>query len=202
MVTRQTRVVVGSKTHPRFVSKAFYDTMYAKTALYQLDHKLHPNTIRYFIPGHQVVERRDHFKNSCVYEIQLTDSKKKPQCLRTKELSRESYQMLPKKIDTYLLTTYFEECCTDYYLLVPNAGYYNTEIFTQWDEKFILYDNRVWSIHFRHVYVDPHDSRECIWFTGNYKYQVELCCKEDLQEDKEYLKQAVMAILPRSHLWE
>lgn len=198
----ETTVVIGSKDHPRFVPKSFYDIMMEKTALYQLDHILHADTIKYYIPAHQVVERKATFREECQYSISVTDTDKKPKCHRSKLLHREIYQMLPRKAHKYLLDVSFREVCRQYFLLVPNAGYFNTEIYKNWDEKFVLYDDRIWTINFRHVYVDPYDSSECVWFAGTPKYQVYICCQENLLDSKEYLQQAILALLPRSHLWE
>jgi hypothetical protein len=189
MVIR-TRVLLGCKEFPKFVSKQFYELMIGKIALY-----------KYFIPSHLVVERKTRYLTDCRYEVHLDDAKKKPRCHRFRELFREIYQLLPKK-DTKMLTVVVEDYCDEYYLLVPGAGYYNTQIYCNWDEKYILYENNVWSIHFREVYVDPHDSSQSIFFTGTPKYQIELCTEMDTRNDLDYLKRAIMAILPRSHLWE
>lgn len=201
VISTYTRVRLGCKEFPKFVSKKFYDLMLEKVSLYQLDHHLHPNTIKYYVPAHQVVERKSRFLNATRYEIHLDDAKKKPRCYRYKEIFKEIYQLLPKK-ETKLLTVTVEEFCDEYYLLVPNAGYYNTQIYCSWDEKYIIYDNVIWSVHFREVYVDPHDASQSIWFTGTPKYQIELCTEADLTSDTDYLKRAIMAILPRSYLWD
>lgn len=203
MVKSRTRIVVGTRETPRFVSKSFYDLMLNKTTLYQLDHKLCPNTIKYFIPSNHVVERKPIYKDNWRYEIDLDDTKKKPHCYRIKTTSKTIFKCLPKTNNpNKIITVVTEDYTTDYYLLIPNASYYNTEIVTLWDEKFVLYDNHIWSIHFKTIYVDPFDSEQCIWFTGTPKFQIEMTTETDLSQDKDYLYRAIMALLPRSHLWD
>lgn len=199
MVVR-TRIVLGSRETPRFVPKDFFDALQGLTHLYQYEQRLYPTTIAYKIPTHMVVERRH--SNMDQYEIHLNDSLGVPECHRYKNINRQVFKRRRPgpSFDRFRWIT--EEHYRSYFLLVPNAMYYNAEVYTEWSCSWVVYNNITWYIHFRKVFVDPHDASSTVWFHGSPKYSVELITLQDFRGREEDLKRAVLAILPRAFRWE
>lgn len=196
----RTRIVLGSRETPDFVPKDFFDAMQAVTTMYQIDFKLMPTTIRYYIPKHMIVER--NFYHIDRYSIELDDATHTPYCNRVQYLRKHTFKRrIPgHTFDRFKWTT--EQYYDDYYLLTPNAMYYNIEIFQEWSVSYVLYHNVLWQVHFRQVSVDPHDTSQVIWFHSKPKYQIELICYEDFRGRERELKKAVLAILPRAFRWD
>lgn len=196
-----TRVVLGTRETPSYVSADFYDLMQTLVASYALDTYLHPTTIRYYVPTHFVVERWwDDFDK---YEMDLDDTYLVPRCRRRKVLNRLVYKhhVPMHAFDRMTVTT--ERCIDDsYYLLVPNALYYHTTIFREWNESHIYYNGMLWNVHFRHVYVDPHEKSSSTWFYGTPRFQIELTSSQDFSNNRNGLKEALLQILPRAFRWD
>lgn len=201
MVRRiRTRVVLGTRETPKFVSKEFYDMMELFTSIYQYDFRLRPTTIRYAIPGHMVVERSwNECKN---YEIDIDDALWVPICHRRHQLESKVYKTTEPKRDYDRFQVITEEYSSAYYLLTPNAQFYDTAIFTDWSTKYILHNNIMWRVEMRKVNVDPHNTNHSIWFFCKPRYQVELCCMHDFREKKDELLSAIRAFLPRNYRWD
>lgn len=201
MVKRiRTRVVLGTRETPKFVSKQFYDTMELFTSVYQYDFRLRPTTIRYAIPTHMVVERSwNECKN---YEIDIDDSIWVPICHRRNQVDSKIYKFAEPKHDLDRFQIITEEYSSSYYLLTPNAQFYDTAIFTDWSTKYILHDNIMWRVEMRKVHVDPHNTNHSIWFFCKPRYQVELCCMHDFREKTDQLTQAIQTFLPRNYRWD
>lgn len=199
MVIR-TRIILGSRQTPRFVPKDFFDAMQAVSTLYQFESTMSPTTIRYHVPRHMVVERKH--QNIDHYFIDLDDAKGVPSCSKIQYLQTHTFKRrIPGHVfDRFRCIT--EEYHDDYYLLTPNATYYNIEIFQEWSCSHVLYHDVVWSIHFRQVFVDPHDTSHTIWFHGIPKYQIEIIANKDFRQDQKGLKNAVLSILPRAFRWD
>lgn len=196
-----TRVVLGTRETPSFVSKDFYNLMQTLVASYATDTFLHPTTIRYYVPAHFVVER--WWYNFDRYEIDLDDAHLVPRCRRRKVLNRLVYKhhVPMHAFDRMLVTT--ERCVNDdYYLLVPNASYYHTTIFKDWNESHVYYNGFLWNIHFRNVFVDPHETSSSTWFFSTPRYQIELTTAQDFSENNNQLKDALLQILPRAFRWD
>lgn len=192
----RTRVLLGSRASHKFVSKEFYDAMHFITAQYQHDFTLRPTTIEYKVPAHMVVERQEVYPH---YAIQVCDSVEIPLCHKSKILEADTYMHRQPKLNFDRFRVITELYSDDYYLLVPHAQYYDTCIYKDWTVRHLIYDDVVWHIHFKQVFVDPHDTRQTIWFFSEPKYQIELIAYTDFRgEDVSKLKKAIMQFLPRS----
>jgi hypothetical protein len=191
----RTRVVLGSRETHKFVSKEFYDAMHMVAAAYQMDFTLRPTTIEYKIPPQMVVEREEVYP---FYGIQVCDSVDIPICHKYKILEADTYLRRQPKLNFDRFRIMTELFSNDYYLLVPHAQYYDTCIIKDWTIRHINYDDVMWEIHFKQVYVDPHDSRHTIWFFSQPKYQIELISYHDYRQDVASLKKAILHMLPRS----
>lgn len=194
-----TRVVLGTRETPRFVSKSFFDAVQFTTCVNQFDCTLHPETIRYYIPYSSVVERIYHPCEE--YTIQIDDAHRSPRCRRRNVLSSNVYKLkqASRVFDRMHITT--EDIISSYFLLLPDAKFYHTEIWKEWNTSHVLYDGVVWDIHFRTVYVDPHTSKESVWFVNRPRYQIEISVNMDLRHDPRTLKKSILAILPRAFKW-
>lgn len=201
MVKRvRTRVVFGTRETPKFVSKEFYDTMEVYTSIYQYDIRLRPTTIRYSIPGHMVVER--YWEQCKNYEIDIDDALWVPTCHRRNQLDSNIYKSKEPKHDYDRFQVITEEYSNSYYLLTPNAQFFDTAIFTDWNTKYLLYNNIMWRVEMRKVNIDPHNTNHSIWFFCKPRYQVELWCLHDYRTNKEELLTAIKAMLPRNYRWD
>lgn len=194
-----TTITLGTRETPRFVSREFFDAVQFTTCVNQFDCTMHPQTIRYFVPLHHVVERSAvPFQE---YVIELDDAQRIPMCRRRTTLQKETYKLRqPSRMFDRM------EISTDltsglYFLLLPNAAYYHTEIWTDWNTSHVMYNGVVWDVHFRKVYVDPHSSPESVWFTNKPRYQICLQVRQDFRHHSAALKRAVLAILPRAFKW-
>lgn len=195
MVTLRTRVMLGSRTSHKFVSKEFFDSMNTVVAAYQHDFTLRPTTIEYRVPPHMVVERHEVYPQ---YGIQICDSVEVPMCHKYKILQSDTYHHKQPKLNFDRFRIITELYSDDYYLLVPHAQYYDTAIYKDWMVRHLIYDHVLWHVHFRQVYVDPHDTRQTIWFFSHPKYQIELIAYHDYRQDQDTLKKAIMQMLPRT----
>jgi hypothetical protein len=204
MVVR-TRLTLGTRDTPRFVSEAFYDAMQSLCQAWQYDVSFYPTTIMYQIPGHMVVERTPgiHLQPPIDrYDVSLDDTSGIPRCKRTAILGKNTFRRkIPGNgFDRIEWTT--EGCTFSYFLLTPDAMFIGAEIFTDWYKYHIIHRNVIWYVHFRKVYVDPYDVANTIWFYGSPKFQVELITEEDFRDRPRELKAALSAILPRAFRWE
>jgi hypothetical protein len=193
---------LGIRETPTFVDEDFYNLMKEVTTMNQLDFRMLPTTINYRIPNHMVVERPEITAAMDRYEIHLDDTFHIPRCRRYQSLQRLVFKRKynsASKFDQFRCIT--EEYCNQYFLVTPNAMYYNVEIYTDWTCSYVLYDNMVWTIHFRKVFVDPHDARHTVWFHGTPKYQIEIISNQDFREREIELRETIRAILPRAFRW-
>lgn len=195
MVSIRTRIVLGSRATPKFVTKEFYEAMHLITSTFQYDFTLRPTTIEYKIPNHMVVERWETYPH---YSIQVCDSVNIPMCHKHRVLHMETYKHREPKLNFDRFRVYTEAYSNDYYLLTPTAQYYDTAIYQEWEVRHLVYDNILWDVHFRQVYVDPHNTKHTIWFFSQPKYQIELISNHDYRTKPAELKKAVIAIIPRS----
>lgn len=199
MVIR-TRVTLGTRETPRFVTEEFFDAMKLVAATNSFDCVFHPDTIRYFVPPHSVIERL--YPEFQEYIVDLNDAYYLPICTRRNTLERMVFKMKTptRAFDRMEITT--EETEHNYFLLLPNASYYHTAIWKDRCTYYVLYDDRTYLIEFRAVFVDPHSNRTHVWFNGKFQYQIEIRCEEDYRGNLRYLKRALMAILPRAFKWD
>jgi hypothetical protein len=195
----KTSMTLGTRETPKFVPFEFFDCVKMACAINQFDFALHPNTIRYYVPAHQVVERL--FSPFQEYVIEIDDASTKPTCIRRTSMHKELLKLHYPNSTFDRVDISYEEQIFKYFLLLPNAGYYHTEIWTDWNTSHVLFENNVWSVHFRTVYCDPHDTQHSVWFAGKPKYQIQLECRQDFQDDEIGLKRALAAILPRAFKW-
>jgi hypothetical protein len=204
VIELQTRVLLGSRETPRFVSREFFDAMKHVTAQFQTgDPIYHHDTIHYFVPKHMVVERSvgDNCDND-LYEVSLDDHHLVPRCRRRKRFQKLIFKLKHPRscFDRMQVSTERVNSC--YFLLLPNAAYYNTEIFTNWQQYHLWYNYERWNVHFRQVNVDPHETSETIWFFSQPKFQIEITTNQDFRGRDDDLKKALLAIIPRAFRWE
>ena len=202
MVKRiQTRVVFGTRETPNYVSKSFWDTMESFCSLYQYEFRLRPNTVRYYIPSHMVVDRI--WQDCQQYYIDIDDSLWIPTCNRKNVLERTVHiSSEPKQdFDRFQVTT--EEVSQGYYLLTPDAKFYHTYILKEWSTRFLYYNDIVWKIEMSQVYMDPHNSGHTIWLFSHPKYSVEMTAFADFRgpNQDETIQTIVQNLLPEIYRW-
>lgn len=197
----RTRVILGSTETPKYVSKDFFDAMQLFCVTYQFDVILHPTTVCYSVAPHHVVERLTDWENTEDYEIELDDCKLIPTCLRRKPISTSIYKRKNYMRGFDRMTIYTENYSKFYYLLTPDAGYYNAEVYTEWNESRLTVDGITWKVHFKQVYVDPHNTSHTIWFVGKPKYKIELECNHDFTGREHALRRALYMLTPRDYRW-
>lgn len=195
-----TTMTLGSRETPKFVPFEFFDCVKMACAINQFDFCLHPDTIRYYVPAALVVERSfaEPFQE---YVIEIDDACGKPTCIRRTALHKELLKLHYPSSSFDRVDISYDEEVHKYFLLLPNAGYYHTEIWTNWNTSHVLFEGNVWSVHFRTVYCDPHDANHSVWFAGKPKYQIHLECRQDFRDDQIGMKRALAAILPRAFKW-
>lgn len=204
VIFTQTRIVLGSRETPRFVDKAFYDAVQQFVSIFQGGDPVEfHDTIQYFVPKHMVVERVNGvFNDNDSYEISLDDHRMVPICRRRKKYHKIIFKLKHPRSCFDRMQVVTERVNTAYFLLLPNSAYYNTEIWTNWKQSYVWYNNHQWYINFRQVYVDPHETSETVWFFSKPKYQIEITTNQDFSEREADLKQALLAIIPRAFRWE
>lgn len=200
MVIR-TSVTLGTRETPHFVTEAFYDAMKLVCATNSFDLMFQPDSIRYFVPAHSVIERTFSapFQE---YFIDLNDACPSPICTRRNVLEKNVYKMkMPSRVfDRMEIVTEYTE--HQYFLMLPNAAYYHTEIWSDQVVYYVLYEEYTFCVRFRRVFVDPHSNLTHVWFNGKPQFQIEITCQEDFRENTRYLKRALLAILPRAFKWD
>jgi len=204
MVIR-TRITLGTRDTPRFVSESFFNAMQTLCQTLQYDVSFYPTTITYQVPSHMVVERipRTQVQHPIDrYDIALDDTTGVPRCKRTSILGKNTFKRKIPGNGFDRIEWVTEGVTFSYYLLTPNAMFIAAEIYTDWYKYHILYRNVTWYVHFRKVYVDPYDITETVWFYGSPKFQIELIAEEDFRGKHRELKAALTAILPRAFRWE
>lgn len=203
MVVR-TRITLGTRTTPRFVSERFYHTMKDMVVLYQIDCCLRPSTVAYQIPNHMVVERppTEPVGSHRFYEVHLDDTCSFPRCRQHDIHKMTSFRKRVANEDFDRFRWCTEQFDSRYYMTVPNAMYHNVEIYTDWSISWLLYDSHIWEVHFRKVFVDPYDSSHTIWFHSTPKYQIILITEQDFRGRELELKQAMISLLPRAFRWD
>lgn len=191
-----TTVQLGTRETPNYVSYEFWDAMKMVCAINSFDVTFKPNTIRYYIPAHQVIERS--MPECQEYFIDLTDADLQPLCTRRNCLSKEIWKhKRPNSVfDRIKVSTH--DTFDHYFLILPNTGFYHTEVFTEMSTSHILYSGINFYVHFRRVFVDPHNTQHSIWFYGTPKYQIEIECRQDLRQNRQLLRRAITSILPRA----
>lgn len=196
-----TKVVLGTRETPHFVTEAFYNAMKLVCATNAFDLMFQPQTIRYFVPLHGVIERSFSVPFQ-EYIVDLNDASPTPACTRRNVLTKMVYKMkMPSRaFDRMEILT--EETENQYFLMLPNAAYYHTEIWTDQCVYYILYENHTFCVNFRRVFVDPHSNLTHVWFNGKPQFQIEISCQEDFRDNHRYLKRALLAILPRAFKWD
>jgi hypothetical protein len=196
----KTRIVLGCRDTPRFVSKEFFDAMQLTTRTFQTDVIIRPDTIRYYIPEHFIAKTWQGNWGS--FSIDLDDANLTPLCRKRTILSSHKYKhKIPRAaFDRFIVTT--EQQSYKHFLLLPNARYIHTVIYKDWNTSILLYGGFFWEVHFRKVYTDPHDTSHNIWFFSQPKYHIEICTWQDFRGREADLKKAIIAILPRAFRWE
>ena len=200
----QTRILLASRDCPTTVNKNLFDAVFTYCSTYQYEYYTYPDTVRYYIPSHMVVE--DAYQNITSYEIDVDDTAGYPNCHRRRLLDRHFFKRkIPCNSNGFdRIRCYTEEVFEgEYYLLVPNATYYSATIYTNWSVCCLLYDDVTWQINFREVFTDPYRSTRAVWFKGEPRYQIELVAKgEDFRNRTQLLKKHLTNILPKVSMLE
>lgn len=192
----KTIVTLGTRETPNFVSYEFYDAVKFVCAVNAYDVTFLPNTIRYFVPPHQVIERT--YQQCQEYVVDLDDANLQPRCERRNTLKSVTWKHKTPNAVFDRMKVKTVETHSDYFLMLPNASFYHTEIFTDISVSHLLYQGVVFTVHFRRVFTDPHDTSHSIWFYGSPKYQIEIQCGMDFRSNTKFLYQALTHILPRA----
>lgn len=199
MVLR-TSIILGTRETPNFISKEMYDCIKCCAAINSFDVTFDPNTIRYYVPYHNVIERA--FPAFQEYMIDINDAEAKPRCVRRNLLEKTVFKLKQPSNTFDRIEIQTEEIESQYFLLLPNATYYHTVIWTDQSTSHIVYDGHIFRIHFRRVFLDPHSNSTGLWFTGKPRFQVVVESNHDFRRRPNYLKKAMIAILPRAFKWD
>lgn len=197
----QTRIVLGTSETPSFVSKEFFDAFYGYAQNMAYETYMRPTTIQYQIPRAMVVDR-DVTSQPGSYEIELDDQFLIPFCCRRHLLDNKVMKRRRRARSFDRLRIFTELVRREYFLLVPDAQFYNTTIFHEWCVCSVLYEGIVWKFHFRRVYVDPHNTAYTIWFFSHPKYQVEIVTEQDFRDRETDLKRSLYTLFPRAFRWD
>lgn len=199
MVVR-TRVILGCRETPRFVSESFFDAVKCLSRAYQFEDRMFPTSINYHIPNHMVVERL--YSNIDFYDILLDDTVGVPRCRRTRTIYKKVYKrnVVSNSFDRFQV--HIEDHKTGYYLMTPDVMFHAVEIFTDWSCSSILINGVVWYVHFRKVFVDPYDTSNTIWFHTKPKFQIEIVSHQNMTGRDQELKRVIASLIPRSFRWE
>lgn len=192
-----TSVVLGTRETPGYVSYEVFDAIKFMCAINSVDVTFKPNTIRYFVPFHSVVERG--FPPFQEYMIDVDDAYLVPGCTRRNRLHCEVWKhKTPNPLfDRLTINTYETE--SPYFLVLPNATYYHTAIYTDQSTSHLVYSGMDFKVNFSLVYVDPHDTDHTIWFSGKPKYRVEITSNQDFRGNRRaLLRRAITTMLPRA----
>lgn len=192
----KTIVTLGTRETPNFVSYEFFDAVKFVCAVNAFDVSFMPNTIRYFVPAHQVIERA--YPQCQEYIINVDDANLQPTCERRNTLKHMKWKNKTPNAVFDRLKVKTIEVHDEYFLVLPNTGFYHTEIVTDVSISHLLFQGVVFKVFFRRVFTDPHDTQQSIWFYGTPKYQVEVQCQQDLRNNIGFLHQALTHILPRA----
>ena len=189
----ETRVILGRRETPSFVSKEFYDAMLSLSEAQSLDEMHHVDTITYHIPSAFVAS-----PEPCLHTIRIDGQTRMPFCRRATVLHklRFRYKRPRMGFDRFTVTT--EDSSNAYFSLLPHARYDNVQVFTHQRSFRFLFHDREWLVLYRHVFLDPHDYSQTLWLCHQPKYQVELRCLEDLREHHMELRAAVSCFIPSS----
>lgn len=200
MVIR-TRIILGSSESPSFVSKEFYDAFYAYAQTMSFETYMRPTTIQYQIPRHMVVEREQPTAHA-FYDIELDDQFLIPRCRRRKFLENKILKRRRRghSFDRARIIT--EIVRNEYFLLVPDAHFYNTTLYHEWNVCALLFEGFVWKFNFRRVFVDPHNNSHTIWFFSHPKYQIEITTEQDFRDQEPLLKRSLYRLFPRAFRWD
>lgn len=196
----RTRVTLGTRDTPHFVPFDFFDAMKLVTATNSFDVVFQPDTIRYFVPAHNVIERL--YPEFQEYIVELNDAYYQPICVRRNTLEKLVFKMKTPSQAFDRMEILTEETEHHYFLLLPNASYYHTVIWKDRVIYYVMYEDRTFCVKFRSVFVDPHSNRTHVWFNGKPQYQIEISCEADFRGNLRYLKRVLMAILPRAFKWD
>lgn len=199
MVIR-TSITLGTQATPNFVGKEFYEAFDLLTSTYEVDHLDMPDTIMYSISGDHVVDR-DEGKYQ-FHEMLLDDAHLIPRCRRRNLLHRVSYKKRQAEVQFDRFAVHVEDINYNYFLLAPGSMFYAVNVYKKWKIKFLTYNNLLWEVHMREIYVDPYDTSSTIWFFDHPKYQITLCTGQDFRDREDEMKRVVLAMLPRSFRWD
>lgn len=192
----KTVVTLGTRETPNFVSYEFFDAVKFMCAVNAYDVTFLPNTIRYFVPAHQVIERV--YPQCQEYIVSVDDANLQPTCERRNTLKHMKWKHKTPNATFDRIKVKTVDVHHEYFLMLPNAGFYHTEIVTDVSISHLLYQGVIFTVHFRRIFTDPHDTSHSIWFYGSPKYQIEVQCDMDLRGNTRFLCRALTHIIPRA----
>jgi len=197
----ETRIILGSRETPQFVTDEFFNAMKDYVKLYSVPEltSMLPDTVRYYVPEHFVINPRQGFRN---FQVDVDDNYQTPACEQSVILSRLRFKHRVPKREFDRMTVVTELRIREYYLLLPNARYHHTTIFKNWERYWLLFNDQYYAFNFRQVYTDPHDLNHNIWYFSKPKYQIEITTNQDFRGKDVELKRALIRMMPRAFRWE
>jgi len=192
-----TRIVLGSRETPSYVSKEFHDCLKMMTGLFRVGRTTTADHIIYHVPQHFIASKsREEFD---YYSICLDDSNSIPECVQRTILSKQRYtqKLAASRPGFDKMTVYTERSSDEYFLLLPNARFDHTEIHKQEETHVLEIDGNYWYVNFLQAFVDPHDTASTIWFFSQPRYQVEITTSQDFRQRPDDLKDSLRMLIPR-----
>ena len=189
----ETRILLGCRETPSFVTQEFYAAMMALSSVQSFDAMNHTDVITYHIPRAFVARKED-----MDYTIRLDDVDRVPYCRVVKTLQkwRYRYKRARRGFDRY--TVFHEYADDEYFALLPHARYDDVWIYRNQQSFMLLHHDIQWLIIYREVFVDPHTTDQSIWFASTPKYQIEIRCRRDFREEQTRLQLLLQTFIPSS----
>jgi len=189
----ETRILLGCRETPQFVTKEFHDAMLLVSAAQAHDSILHTDTIAFHVPAAFVAcpEERD-------FTIRIDDVDRVPYCKGVKLLGKWKYRYKRPRVGFDRYTVYVENVVDDYFALLPHARYDDVVIHREQQSFLIVSDGMDWLVVYRQVFCDPHTTTQSIWFAASPKYQIEIRCRHDFRQDQPRLQALLSRFLPSS----
>lgn len=199
----RTRVVLGSGTHPGFVSQQFRGIVENLASLMSPSVMIRekPKVI-YEIPSHQVNFMAE-MKSHCKYYVACGDSYLE-YCEVIEPLSKSVHQQERSKNSGEFdrISIYREHVTPEFFILMQNAKYSNVTIYKNRNVVYLLAWGISWRLESRDVYLNPRSSEAdpySLWFCGSPKHEIVLSTYDDLPRGDKDVTAVLSMILPREY---
>ncbi len=195
----RTRIVFGSSTHPRFVSKKFMDRIEDIATMLSPSVVLKEKPCIVFdIPSHQL-NFMENMNTNCIYKVYCNDA-----CLEyceiTEPISCVQYKHDQPHAEFDRICIHKEEISAEFFILMQDAKYSNVTLYKTRSVIYILAWNISWRLELREVYLNPKNSEAdpySAWFCGNPKYEICLTTYCDIPNGMEDIMKMLSMLLPR-----